>query len=64
MLRRIISADGERDQAFCRDNRTGEFGWNTTSLLYSAERGDLAHQFTPISEDEAAQIAARLRGTT
>jgi hypothetical protein len=30
-------------------------------LLYSAERGDLANEFVPISEEEASRIVARIR---
>jgi hypothetical protein len=32
-------------------------------MLYSAERGDLAHWFSAVSEDDAATIAEQLRRT-
>ena len=35
--------------------------WKHTSLLYSAERGDLTNDMIPISEDEADRIVARIR---
>lgn len=35
--------------------------WKHTSLLYSAERGDLTNDMVPISEEEADQIVERIR---
>ena len=34
---------------------------NSTSLLVSAERGDLQNEFIEITEDEANQIVERIR---
>ncbi len=63
VVRRTVSPQGEQDEAFCRDNFSGELGWKATSLLYSAERGDLAHEFPEISQDEADQIVEQIRAT-
>lgn len=60
LVRRTVSEAGEHDEAFCRDERAGEMRWKPTSLLYSAERGDLAHQFTAVDEATAADIAGQL----
>jgi hypothetical protein len=57
VLRRIyFEVGGRRDEAFSQD-----LVWERTSLLISAERGDLANEFIEITEDEANQIVARIR---
>jgi hypothetical protein len=58
VLRRIVHDGGQRDEAFGRDLR-----WSHTSLLYSAERGNLDNKFFEISEEEAERIVARIRAT-
>lgn len=57
VLRRVyFEAGGRRDEAFSRD-----LVWKPTTLLVSAERGDLKNEFVEISEDEANQIVDRIR---
>jgi hypothetical protein len=58
VLRRIENDEGERDEAFGRD-----LVWSHTSLLYSAERGNLDNKFVEISEEEAERIVARIRAS-
>jgi hypothetical protein len=58
VLRRVRYNGGQRDEAFGRDLR-----WSNSSLLYSAERGNLDNKFFEISEEEADQIVARIRAT-
>jgi hypothetical protein len=54
--RTYFEAGGKRDEAFNRDGT-----WKRSSLLVSAERGDLENEFIEISEKEAKQIVARFR---
>lgn len=56
VLRRVRNDDGIIDEIFSRD-----LSWQFSSLLYSAERGDLSNEFVPISEAEAERIVARIR---
>lgn len=56
VLRRVKTADGQIDELFSRD-----LTWEFSPLLYSAERGDTALNFTEITEAEAEQIVARVR---
>lgn len=56
VIRRVKHDGGQRDEIFSRD-----LTWKNTSLLYSAERGDLTNDMVPISEEEADQIVARIR---
>jgi hypothetical protein len=56
VVRRIKHGDGQRDEAFGRD-----LLWSHSSLLYSAERGNLDNEFVEISEEEAERIVARIR---
>ena len=56
VLRRIQDDDGQEDQSFTRDLR-----WEFSPLLYSFERGDGDNQFYEITEEEANQIAERIR---
>jgi hypothetical protein len=59
VLRRVyFEAGGRRDEAFSRD-----LVWKPTTLLVSAERGDLKNEFVEIGEDEANQIVDRIRAT-
>jgi hypothetical protein len=59
VLRRIyFEAGGRRDEAFSQ-----ALAWERTSLLVSAERGDLQNEFIEITEDEANQIVDRIRAT-
>ena len=58
VLRRIQDDDGQEDQSFTRDLR-----WEFSPLLYSFERGDGDNQLYEITEDEANQIAGRIRRT-
>jgi hypothetical protein len=56
VLRRVKHDGGQHDEAFGRD-----LIWSHSSLLYSAERGDLQNELVEISEDEAERIVARIR---
>jgi hypothetical protein len=56
VLRRVKQDGGQRDEVFSRD-----LTWKHTSLLYSAERGDLTNDMIPISAEEAERIVARIR---
>ncbi len=56
VIRRVEQDGGQRDEVFSRD-----LTWKHTSLLYSAERGDLTNDMIPISADEADRIVARIR---
>jgi len=57
VLRRVyFESGGRRDEAFSRD-----LVWKHTTLLVSAERGDLQNQFIEITEAEANQIVERIR---
>jgi hypothetical protein len=58
VLRRIRSDEGTTDEIF-----SGNLNWQFSPLMYSAERGDLANDFVPISEAEAERIVARIRET-
>ena len=57
VLRRVENDEGEVDEVFSRNLR-----WEFSPLLYSAERGDLANELVPISEEEAGRIVERIRG--
>jgi hypothetical protein len=57
VLRRVENDEGEIDEVFSRNLK-----WEFSPLLYSAERGDLANDFVPISEEEADRIVKRIRG--
>jgi len=57
VLRRVENEEGDVDEVFGRNLR-----WEFSPLLYSAERGDLANEFVPISEEEAGRIVERIRG--
>ena len=56
VLRRVRNNEGTIDEIFSRDLR-----WEFSPLMYSAERGDLANEFVPISETEAARIVDRIK---
>ncbi len=56
VLRRVQRDGGTRDEVF-----SGELKWVFSSLKYSADRGDLANEFVPISEAEAARIVDRIK---
>jgi len=56
VIRRVKHDGGQRDEIFSRD-----LTWKHTSLLYSAERGDLTNDMIPISAEEADRIVARIR---
>ena len=56
VVRRVRHDGGQRDEAFGRDLQ-----WSHTSLLYSAERGNMDNKFYEISEEEAERIVARIR---
>ncbi len=55
VIRRIENEGGHRDELF-----SPERTWKHTSLLYSAEHGDLAHDMVLISAAEATRILGRL----
>jgi hypothetical protein len=55
VLRRSYADGGRRDEAF-----TQELTWHRSSLLISAERGDLENEFAEITPDEAARIVGRI----
>jgi hypothetical protein len=56
VLRRVRNDVGTVDEIFSRN-----LSWEFSPLMYSAERGDLANEFVPISEAEAERIVARIR---
>jgi len=56
VLRRVRNDEGTIDEIFSRDLR-----WEFSPLKYSAERGDLANEFVPITEAEATQIVDRIK---
>jgi hypothetical protein len=56
VLRRVRTGEGTTDEVFSRD-----LTWEFSPLLYSAERGDLANDFVPITEEESARIVNRIR---
>jgi hypothetical protein len=56
VVRRIVHADGQRDEAFGRDLR-----WRHTYLLYSWERGNLDNGLHEIGEDRALRLTDRIR---
>jgi len=56
VLRRVENDEGTIDEVF-----SGELKWVFSPLKYSAERGDLANEFIPISEAEAARIVDRIK---
>jgi hypothetical protein len=56
VLRRVENDEGEIDEVFSRNLK-----WEFSSLLYSAEQGDLTNDFTEITREEADQIADRIR---
>ena len=56
VLRRVRNDEGTVDEIFSR-----HLSWEFSPLMYSAERGDLANDFVPISEAEAERIVARIR---
>lgn len=56
VLRRTENDEGEVDEVYSRN-----LVWEFSSLLYSAEHGDLTNDFAVISEEEAAQIVERIR---
>jgi hypothetical protein len=59
VLRRIRHDGGERDETYGNDLR-----WARSSLLYEYENGEVGNKFVPITEDEANQIALRIRTAT
>jgi hypothetical protein len=56
VLRRVENDEGEVDEVFSRNLK-----WEFSSLLYSAEHGDLTNDFTEITKEEADQIVDRIR---
>jgi len=56
VFRRVEDEEGETDEVFSRDLK-----WESSPLLYSAERGDTTNDFIPISEAEAEGIIERIR---
>jgi hypothetical protein len=56
VLRRMRNDDGTTDEIFSRN-----LMWEFSPLMYSAERGDLANEFVPISEGEATRIVDRIK---
>jgi len=56
VLRRVENDEGTIDEVF-----SGELKWVFSPLKYSAERGDLANEFIPIREAEAARIVDRIK---
>lgn len=56
VLRRIEDSDGESDEIFTR-----ALAWRRSSLLYSAERGNLDNEFYEITEQEAERIVERIK---
>jgi hypothetical protein len=56
VLRRVVHAGGQRDEAFGRDLR-----WRHTFLLYSWERGNLDNGLHEIGEDRALRLTDQIR---
>ena len=56
VLRRSYVDGGRRDEAF-----TQELAWHRSSLLVSAERGDLENEFVEITAEEADRIVDHIR---
>ena len=56
VFRRVRTDEGPTDEIFSR-----YLCWEFSPLLYSAERGDLANDFVPITEAEATRIVDRIR---
>lgn len=56
VLRRVENDEGDIDEVFSRNLK-----WEFSSLLYSAERGDLTNDFAEITKEEAERIVARIR---
>jgi hypothetical protein len=56
VLRRVKTGSGTTDEVFSSDLK-----WTFSPLMYEAERGDLANEFVPISEAEAARIVDRIK---
>jgi hypothetical protein len=54
--RTYTGSGGLRDELFSKD-----LVWERSSLLFSAERGDLLFDFVEISKDEAHRIMDRIR---
>ena len=60
VIRRVKDSGGQRDDlALSRD-----LIWKPSSLLYSAERGDLTNDMIPISDEEAERIVSRIRAAS
>ena len=58
VFRRTYTEDGGRsDEAFTRNLR-----WEYSTSLIATERGDLQNEFIEITETEADEIVARIRG--
>jgi hypothetical protein len=55
VLRRVENGEGEIDEVFSRNLK-----WEFSSLLYSAEHGDLTNDFTEITPEEADEIVGRI----
>ncbi len=53
---KLIPDGGRRDEAFTQD-----LVWQRSSLLISAERGDLENEFVEITAEQADEIANRIR---
>jgi hypothetical protein len=58
VLRRVEDDEGQNDEVFTRN-----LAWESSALLYAAERGNLDNKFIEISEEEAEWIVARIRAT-
>ncbi|HEY0934584.1 MAG TPA: hypothetical protein VGD91_12675 [Trebonia sp.] len=56
VLRRVENDAGQADEMFSRD-----LAWESSPLLHGAERGDTMLDFVLITQDEAAEIVARVR---
>jgi len=56
VLRRSYVDAGRRDEAF-----TQELVWHRSSLLASAERGDLENEFVEITAVETSRIVDHIR---
>lgn len=56
VIRRVENDEGDTDEVFSRN-----LEWEFSSLLYSAERGDLTNDFVEITREEADQVVDRIR---
>jgi hypothetical protein len=55
VFRRVENDEGQTDEIFSRDLR-----WESSTLLFAAERGDTMFDFIPVGAAEAERIVTRI----